>query len=103
MLPSLRVSGFAVNHPPLTVRRHRRGSRRDRLTIARRFNAGYAVHRLKRVPEGRLKPRNDLSPHILRIVFDVVFFQKDQELFFETSFAMVLGLRSDVGDRVSLL
>jgi hypothetical protein len=73
------------------------------LTIARRFQRRVDAHTRRRVPEGCLNLCRNLSPHILRVVFDVVLLQKRHELFLETPLSVMLGLRLDVGDRMGLL
>jgi hypothetical protein len=86
--------------PFITERR----SRRDRLTIARRFQRRVDAHLRHRVPEGRLKPHHKpLSPDIPRIVIHIVFLQKRNELFLKTAFSMMLGLRPNVRNRIGLL
>ena len=82
------------------------GPGRDRPIIARRFNAGPHAQ-TRRVPEGRLKrdhkTRHHLSPNISWIVFHIVLLQKRDELLLETALAMMLGLGTNVGDRIGLL
>jgi len=67
------------------------------------FSTPGARRKRNRVPEGHLKSTTNLSPHVFWVVFHIVFLQEREELFFETSFAVMLGLRLDIGDRICLL